>query len=109
MGGYPHLPMPLKRKSVSVPSFVRGRKGQTSVIDCLVELLWKGENDDAWPARTFNDLRERVSKMQGYHVTSSTIRSSVYDHSDLFERAKTPGQLRWRLTKQARKGSGAGS
>jgi hypothetical protein len=89
------------------PSFVRGRKGRLSVVDCLVQALWKTEADgkEIWPEDSFQELRERVTKMQGYRVTPSTIRSSVYEHDDLFERVRTrDGSLRWRLTKTARKG-----
>ncbi len=101
--------MPSKQKSSPPPSFVPGRKGQTSVVDCMVRLLWK-QADESWPERTFADLRDEVSKLQGYRVTASTIRSSAYDHDDLFEKVKgQDGVLRWRLTRQARKGPGAGS
>jgi hypothetical protein len=91
-------------KQKRAPSFVQGRKGQTSVVDCIVKRLWVDENGH-WPECTFAELRESATKMQGYRVSSSTIRSSVYTRGDLFERVATSEwPLRWRLTKAARKG-----
>ena len=88
-----------------IPSFVKGRKGHVSVVDCLVRTLWRAQ-DGGWPQRTFEQLRTAVSEMQGYHVASSTIRSSVYQYPALFERVPAKnGALRWRLTKQGRNGT----
>jgi hypothetical protein len=93
------------RKSSDVPQFVKGRKGQTSVVDCIVRALWR-DVDGHWPERTFEQLREAVSKMQGYTVVPSTIRSSIYQYPTIFERVNADGggTLYWRLTKQARVG-----
>ena len=91
-----------KLPETSIPSFVKGRKGQVSVVDCMVRALWR-TNDGVWPERTFEQLRATVSTMQGYQVTASTIRSSVYQYPTLFERVEPKnGSLRWKLTKQAR-------
>src|SRR5438874_2601698 len=101
--------MAAKRKQQQcIPSFVPGRKGRISVVDCIVGVLWKAlgsnEADVQWPARTFDELRSRVSQMQGYQVTSSTIRSAVYSQMHLFERTlASDGTLKWRLSKEARK------
>ena len=96
------LPRPAE---TSMPSFVKGRKGHVSVVDCMVQTLWR-TNDGGWPERTFEELRATVSTMQGYHVTSSTIRSSVYQYPTLFERVEAKnGSLRWKLTKQGRNGT----
>lgn len=94
----------MKGNPHDVPSFVRGRKGRTSLVDCLVSVLWKSaDGTDPWPERSFKDLQEKVSKLQGYPVTGSTIRSSIYAHSDLFERVRSGhGALLWRLSKKAR-------
>jgi hypothetical protein len=71
----------------------------------MARALWRASESEEWPERTFEELRQTVSKMQGYHVTPSTIRSSAYQYPNLFERVKTDGSLlRWRLTKQARTG-----
>lgn len=71
--------------------------------------LWRVDGDNAWPELTFAELRAAVSKAQGYHVTPSTVRSSIYEHSDIFERAQPEGALLlWRLTKAARKGKVGG-
>ena len=90
---------------ISIPSFVKGRKGRVSVVDCVVRALWRA-NDGGWPERTFEELRAIVSTMQGYQVTPSTIRSSVYQYPTLFQRVEPMnGSLRWKLTRQARSGT----
>lgn len=92
-----------KKSAKSPPQFVIGRKGNTSVVDCMVRALWQAR-DKTWPAKTFEELRTQVSELQGYHVTPSTIRSSAYQYPMLFERLRSEGGLRWRLTEQARTG-----
>lgn len=93
------------QKRQDAPHFIKGRKGHTSVVDCMARALWRDQTDAEWPERTFEELRAAVSKMQGYHVTPSTIRSSAYQYPNIFERGtKVDGALRWRLTKQARTG-----
>jgi len=98
--------MTTTKRTTAAPSFVKGRKGNTSVVDCLVRILWRQSDDDPWPERTFEELRAAVSKMQDYHVTPSTVRSSVYQYPGIFERVTSTNSalLRWRLTKQARAG-----
>ena len=86
-----------------IPQFVKGRKGHISVVDCLVRSLWR-VNTGRWPARTFAELRIAVSNLQGYDVASSTIRSSIYQYPQIFERVRNNGSLRWRLTTSARRG-----
>ena len=97
--------MPAELAETPIPSFVKGRKGHVSVVDCMVRTLWRAKDGD-WPERTFEELRAAVSEMQGYHVAPSTIRSSVYQYAALFERVQAEnGFLRWRLTKQGRSGT----
>ena len=97
--------MPATSRPVT-PHFVKGRKGHTSVVDSIARALWWTRDDTRWPELTFEELRVAVSKLQGYHVTPSTIRSSIYQYPNLFERGtKTGGgTLRWRLTKSGRTG-----
>ena len=97
---------PTKRTKDGPPSFVKGRKARISVADSLVNALWRKDQDLPWPESTFEELREPVSKLQGYRVAPSTIRSSIYQHAEIFERVKSPAvaPLRWRLTKQAKTG-----
>lgn len=100
-----------RKRQQSAPSFVQGRKGRHSVVDCLVKALWKANfgSSREWPALTFGELRGQVSKMQRYQVTSSTIRSAVYAKLDLFERDVAQGEmLRWKLSKKARQGLDTG-
>lgn len=86
----------------AAPSFVRGRKGQTSLVDSLVRALWV--QDGKWPKRTFRELQGAVSKTQRYEVSASTIRSAVYGYPDLFVKCEpsTSGRsVRWRLSEKA--------
>ena len=93
-----------KLPDTSIPSFVKGRKGHVSLVDCMVRALWR-TTDGVWPERTFEELRATVSTMQGYQVTPSTIRSSVYQYPTLFQRVEPKNEsLRWKLTQQARSG-----
>ena len=97
--------MPPEPAEPPIPSFVKGRKGHVSVVDCMVRTLWCAKDGD-WPERTFEELRAAVSEMQGYPVAPSTIRSSVYQYPELFERVQAKnGSLRWRLTTQGRSGT----
>lgn len=72
----------------------------------MARALWRAGDAGEWPEHTFEELRAYVSKMQGYHVTPSTIRSSAYQYPNLFERGTKAenSTLRWRLTKLARTG-----
>ena len=98
-----------QKKTPATPSFVRGRKGRTSLVDCCVAALWKTDSDE-WPELTFEELRAIATKVQGYHVTPSTVRSTIYERSDLFERSRPEsGPLKWKLTKAARKGNAGGN
>jgi len=95
----------LGKPIVSAPALVKGRKGRVSVVDCMVAALWRTEPKEGieWPAKTFETLREEVSSRLAYPVGSSTIRSTVYGHSELFQRASKDGKLCWRLTDKARR------
>ena len=76
------------------------------MVDSLVSVLWKTDSHeiDAWPECSFNELQEQVSVKQGYAVAASTVRSSIYQHSDLFERVRgDAGPVRWKLSDRARR------
>lgn len=88
-------------ETADIPQFVKGRKGNISLVDCLVRSLWQTDNG-CWPARTFAQLRADVSELQGYNVALSTIRSSIYQYPQIFERVRDNKSLRWRLTDSAR-------
>jgi hypothetical protein len=87
------------------PTFARGRKGSTSLLDTLVESLWQSKVGGklVWPSKSFTQLREEASRSQGYAIQPSTIRSTIYLRPDLFERvAPRSTSLLWRLTSKAR-------
>lgn len=97
-----------RRKSgggLRAPQFVAGRRGGVSVVDALVRSLWQtaGRNDiENWPSKTFGTLAAEASSVVGYRLRSSTVRSAVYGHIDLFEKDERDGVLKWRLSKKAR-------
>ena len=76
----------------------RQRRGGQSVADVLVEILW-GPSRAQRPAHRIQDLQAQASKRLGYLVPASTIRSTIYNHPEAFEREgpEGPGVL-WRLT-----------
>jgi hypothetical protein len=94
-----------KQGSSEIPRFVPGRRGGTSVVDAVVRALWNAKrpkDGDEWPAKTFNALVVEASSIVGYQVTSSTVRSAIYGHMELFEKDEEGGGLKWRLSKKAR-------
>jgi len=85
------------------PVLIAGRKGQRSIADSLASVLTPTTSRDEWPAFSFAKLAELVSQDQGYSVSGSTIRSTIYTHKNLFESVKVNGRIAWRLTASARK------
>jgi hypothetical protein len=88
-----------------LPSIARGRKGRKSLGDCLVEALWKTDDQVDWPRLSFAELRAAASARRLQDVTSGAVRGQVYTRPDIFERAPADGSgvLRWRLTRAAKK------
>jgi hypothetical protein len=88
------------------PRFVAGRRGGISVVDALVRVLWsdaKSSDSSQWPAKDFNTLALEASKVIGYRLSASTVRSAIYGHEELFDRASEHEQgLLWRLSLKAR-------
>ena len=85
-----------------LPSFVPGRKGGLSVVDALARALW--HESGVWPSRTIRELKDLISIMLRYDVPSSTVRSELYRHKDVFERKKSDGgPVTYQLTKTARR------
>lgn len=88
------------------PSIVRGRKGRTSVCDALVIALWAADNRVPWPQLTLEQLRESISRVLGYPVSGSTVRSVLYSKPEVFERApRINGRVAYRLSRRLRKKS----
>jgi hypothetical protein len=90
-----------------VPSFAKGRKGGISVLDGIVRSLWvsPSRRGPTWPAKSFGQLIQEVSILAGYPVPTSTVRSTIYGHSHLFEKVVKDGHLLWRLSDEARQSS----
>lgn len=94
-----------KHVRANAPSFVKGRKGGISIVDCMVQVLWTQDAGSIadWPVKTFPEIGKEVSDIVGYTVPPSTIRSTAYSHSDIFQKANAGGKFCWRLTEKARK------
>lgn len=74
-----------------------GRKGKVSVLDCIAESL-----KDAKTAKTFRQLADEAAQVRNSPVSEPNVRSVIYRHSELFEKAPGDG-VTWRLSKQGRK------
>jgi len=94
-------------RASSPPSYIRGRKGAVSVVDAVVAALWRAHDGKDWPTRSLAELRAAVSATLGYAVAASTVRASVYDHPELFEKDPRGDAPRYRLTAKVRKRVGA--
>jgi hypothetical protein len=83
------------------PSLVRGRKGQLSVADCIVRVLWgNGRPYSEWPSKTLQQLQAEVSGLAKYSVGASTLRATLYNHPELFIRAEKVLRVRWKLVRE---------
>ena len=83
-------------------SFVLGRRGRTSILDCLLTALSPRNLTGAWPQYTFDQLRERVSALRLMEVPEASLRSVVY-RADVFERASTDAdRVKWKLNAKGR-------
>jgi hypothetical protein len=86
-----------------MPSFARSRRGHSvSLLDGIVQALWRSGPRTTWPSLSFGELTERASVIVGYEVKGPTVRSYVYRRPDLFERADDTPAVRWRLTREAK-------
>jgi len=83
-------------------SYVRGRRGRVSILDCLLTALSRNKSEGPWPQCTLGQLREQVSALRATEVPEATVRSVVY-RAGLFERS--PGsseRVKWTLNAKGR-------
>ncbi len=84
-------------------SFVRGRRGRISILDCLLTALSPRDSKGPWPEYAFDELRERVSALRSTEVREASLRSVVY-RANVFERAATGSdRVRWKLNAKGRR------
>lgn len=75
------------QQSIPKKSFISGRKGKASVADYLIHSLTPDENsNDEPPSKSIGDLTSCCAVGLGFEVASSTIRSTLYRHPEIFER-----------------------
>ena len=83
--------------------FVKGRKGNASIIDCLLMILGR-QKDGRWPKYSFSELTRRVSGLRSAPVPSPSIRCAVYMRPSLFSRAVGDGKgLLWKLSEEGQR------
>lgn len=84
-------------------SVVKGRRGKTSIVDCLITVLSIRGREESWPAYTFDVLAERVSVLRGSVVPIPSVQSVIY-RSDLFEPGPKEGdRVTWQLNAAGRR------
>lgn len=84
-------------RRIRVFNVVQGRRGKTSIADCLLTVLSIRGREASWPAYTFDVLAERVSALRGSVVPIPSVQSVIY-RSDLFEPGpKAGGRVTWQL------------
>ena len=89
-----------------MPSFAKGRRGNAvSLLDAIVQSMWRSGSRSDWPSLTFGEITERASAILGYPVKSPAVRGYVYRRLELFERVDGSSQVRWRLSDKARDGN----
>ena len=83
-------------------SVVRGRRGKSSIIDCLM-LILGGREGKPQRSYSFAELAEMVSELRESPVAEATIRSIIYRREKWFERTRSDdGILRWKLSPVAK-------
>lgn len=91
-------------KTVSKPpSFAKSRRGNSvSMLDAIVQSLWRTSARAQWPRLTFAEITQRVSAIVGYEVKAPAVRGYVYRRPELFERHLDSSQLLWGLSEKVR-------
>jgi hypothetical protein len=92
------------------PRLVAGRRGGISIVDALVEALWlrraernQSGSGEEWPSLGLEELHKYVLDCLKYNVASASVRSAIYNHPEIFERASTSaGRVAYRLSPWAR-------
>jgi len=83
-------------------SFVQGRRGKISILDCLLTVLSRGKSEGTWPQCTFDQLTAQASALRLSDVKEPSLRSVVY-RAGLFERVPDDAdRVRWRLNAKGR-------
>ena len=94
----------MAKKNKPTPIYAHGRRGGRSIVDSIVHELLRTK--DGWPIRSFGELRDLLSPALGYELSTSTIRSSIYSRSDVFEKVVSEAGIGWRLSEKTRREQG---
>ena len=90
-------------RKIQTFNVVKGRRGKTSIADCLLTVLSVRGREASWPAHTLDVLAERVSALRGSAVPIPSVQSVIY-RSDLFELGpKEDGRVTWQLNAAGRR------
>jgi len=82
------------------PVYISGRRGQRSIADVLIEIL--SPQNGVETEMSIKDLTKGCCDMLSQTISSSTVRSTLYRHKELFERVskKASKPCLYRLTKK---------
>ena len=76
----------------SPPSVIPGRKGQASIVDLVIRSLWPVNGSDSkLPCKSLAEITEECRSALGFLVGSSTVRSTIYKHPEIFEKSAKVG------------------
>lgn len=85
----------------SAPSPIPGRKGQTSVANIVIHVLWPACISEDLPSKSLGDLQAICRAALAFDLSGSTLRSTLYRHPEIFEKAcETQGKAFYRLTRK---------
>lgn len=90
------------------PSFAKSRRGNSvSVLDAIVQSLWRTSPRTQWPQLTFSEITQRTSVIVGYEVKAPAIRGYMYKRPELFERQLGSTRTQWSLSEVVRTAHGS--
>lgn len=74
-----------------------GRKSEISVADAIVKYLGQSGTGGS----SLADITKSISECVGYEVPSATVRSTIYRHTEVFERVgMVDGKTFYRLSRR---------
>lgn len=90
------------------PSFAKSRRGHSvSVLDAIVQSLWRTSSRAQWPQLTFSEITQRASGIVSYEVKAPAVRGYMYRRPELFERQLCNSRTLWSLSEVVRAAAAA--
>lgn len=83
------------------PTPIPGRKGKSSIANTLIQALWPAIPSNARPSRCLRELQSICAVSLSFDVSASSIRSILYRHPEIFEKAGRDAQgTHYRLSEE---------